>query len=61
MTIKQDEKGGAHVWLNRDDVESAIRQFIVTCQPEFSIGFIVNPMPDEIIQGAYFKVEKGSE
>ncbi len=46
MRVVQDpiDKNACHIQLTSEDVESAIRQFIVVCHPEFATGFVVNPV-----------------
>lgn len=36
-----------HFVLNASDAESAIRQFICICHPEYSAGYVINPSHDD--------------
>lgn len=45
---KSEEIGKHTVFiLNRNDVESAVRQFICSCYPEYSKGYTINPVIPE--------------
>jgi hypothetical protein len=43
MEIFKEGDSAAKMVLYPEDVESAVRQFICTCHPEFSQGWILNP------------------
>lgn len=43
MEILKYNDDAVDVLLTPADVESAVRQFICTCRPEFSVNWILNP------------------
>ncbi len=53
-----EEKNETIIRLDESDIESAIRQFICSCYPEYAKGYKIDPtsMPKVI---AYFKCKKG--
>lgn len=46
MRIKEVNKNHHIIQLSDSDIESAIRQFICTCHPQFAKDFVVNPLFD---------------
>jgi len=52
MRIKEVNKNHSIILLTESDIESAIRQFICTCHPQFAKDYVVNPIfdRDKIIQ-----------
>lgn len=43
MEIFKNGEMSADIVLTPEDVESAVRQFICTCNPEYSKNWIINP------------------
>lgn len=50
MKIKEVNPNHQIIQLTASDVESAIRQFICNCHPQFAKGFVVNPLFDKDIK-----------
>lgn len=46
MEILKNGPMAVDVVLTPEDVESAVRQFICTCYPEYTIGWLINPKYD---------------
>jgi hypothetical protein len=43
MEFQKESEQSVNVILAPEDVESAIRQFICTCHPEYAKGWVIDP------------------
>lgn len=61
MRIKEVNKNHQIIQLSDADIESAIRQFICTCHPQFAKDFVVNPLHDRDIKAVEIYVNSTYE
>jgi len=56
MTKNKLQPGLVHITVTAGDIESAIRSYIIQCNPEFEMGWIVNPEKQdlEVLDGVTF-------